>query len=80
MNLASSSEGRLPRRRKNRGVNQGSRTNAAVEAPTKTSVRGVNGAKISASASTVPRSLTKQAARMALPYSVRFSPSSSMTA
>src|ERR1700686_3781912 len=38
--------------------------------PRKTNVLIVNGAKISPSATAVPRSVTKQAARMVLPYSV----------
>src|SRR5271170_8274866 len=47
---------------------------------TKTSVRNVNGAKMSPNAMTVPKSLTKQAARMAFPKSVVLNPSSNMTA
>lgn len=80
MNFASSSAGRLPSRRKNRGVHQGSTAHAAAETATNARVRRVNGEKMSERARTVPRSFTKQAAKMALPYSVRLSPSSSITA
>jgi hypothetical protein len=51
-----------------------------AETPTKISVFNVNGEKMSPSAITVPRSFTKHAARMALPYSVTLNPSSSITA
>ena len=40
-----------------------------IDAATKISARSVNGAKISPSAITVPRSFTKQAARIPLPKS-----------
>ncbi len=43
-------------------------------------VRQVNGAKMSPSAMTVPRSFTKQAPRIPLPKSVLLKPVSSMTA
>ena len=80
MNFVSSSETRPPYRRKNRGVRKGSTTNSTADTTTKTSVRSVNGEKMSPRARTVPRSFTKHAARMALPYSVTLNPSSSMTA
>src|SRR5574341_1446413 len=51
-----------------------------ADTTTKTRVRRLNGEKIRPSASTVPRSLTKQAARIALPNSVMLKPSSSITA
>ena len=46
----------------------------------KISVFTVNGAKIRPSATTVPRSVIKQAARMVLPYSVVLKPNSIITA
>lgn len=54
--------------------------NAAAETPTNTAVFLVNGEKMRPRAITVPRSLMKQEARIALPYSVTLKPSSSMTA
>ena len=45
----------------------------------KMSVLMVKGEKMRPNAMTVPRSLMKQAARMAFPYVVRLNPSSSMT-
>src|ERR1039458_263960 len=79
MYFASISETRPPYFRKNHGVTNGSAPKTTTLATTKISVRMVNGAKIKPSAITVPRSFTKQAARMPLPKSVRFKPSSSMT-
>ena len=79
-NLASSSDGRPPKRRKKRGVSHGSSSAARTRAPAKPAVFRVKGAKISPRAITVARSLTKQAASTILPYSLVFSPSSSITA
>ncbi|MCY1548206.1 hypothetical protein D9M68_843020 [compost metagenome] len=79
-NFASSSDGRPPKRRKKRGVIHGSSSAAAVRAATKLTVFRVNGAKISPSATTVARSVTKQAASTTLPNSVVLISSSSITA
>jgi hypothetical protein len=53
---------------------------AAMLIKIKTTVRNVNGAKISPSAITVPRSFTKQAARIPFPKLVSLNPVSNMTA
>src|ERR1700691_1313957 len=78
--LASNSETRPPYFLKNRGVRNGSTTKTTMETTTKISVLMVNGEKINPSAITVPRSLMKQAARIAFPYSVTLKPSSNITA
>src|ERR1700679_1548407 len=80
MYFASSSETRPPYFLKNHGVRNGNTAKTTTETPTKMSVLIVNGEKISPSAMTVPRSLMKHAARIALPYSVVLKPSSSITA
>src|SRR5438105_4211466 len=72
MYFASSSDTRPPYFAKKRGVRHGSTTNAPMLTTTNTSVRIVKGEKIRPSAITVPRSLMKQAVRIALPNSVRF--------
>jgi len=58
----------------------GSTIKTTMPVPRKINVLIVNGAKISPSATTVPRSVTKQAARMILPYSAVLNPNSSITA
>jgi len=78
-NFASSSDGRSPKRLKKRGVSQGSTANATPQAPAKINVFTVNGANMKPSASTVARSVMKQAASTVLPYSVLFKPNSSIT-
>jgi len=78
--LASNSETRPPYLLKNHGVRNGRPMNTTTETTRKISVFMVNGEKINPSAITVPRSLMKQAARIALPYSVTLNPSSSITA
>src|ERR1039457_2059971 len=80
MYFVSSSETRPPYFSKNQGVTNGRAAKTTTLAPTKINVRIVKGAKMRPSAITVPRSFTKQAARMPLPKSVRLRPNSSMTA
>src|SRR5271170_8254272 len=80
MYFASSSETRPPKRRKKRGVRNGNTKKITILATTNTTVFRVKGEKISPRAITVPRSLTKHAARMALPNSVTLKPISSITA
>jgi len=65
---------------KKRGVSQGKTAKTTTATPAKISVLTVKGAKMKPSASTVPRSLMKQAASTVLPYSVLFSPNLSITA
>src|ERR1039458_3664784 len=78
--LASISETRPPYFLKNHGVRKGKITKTAIDTTTKISVLMVNGEKINPSATTVPMSLMKQAARIDLPYSVTLKPSSSINA
>ncbi len=54
--------------------------NTTAPTPRKITVFIVNGAKMRPSATTVPRSVTKQAAKIVLPYSVLLKPNSSITA
>src|SRR5437899_1458363 len=67
--LASSSDTRPPYLRKNHGVRNGKIAKTATHTTTKIRVLNVNGEKMRPSAMTVPRSFTKQLARMAFPYS-----------
>src|ERR1035438_9360421 len=80
MYFASNSETRPPYLRKNQGVKNGSTANVATATTTKMTVLMVKGAKIRPSAITVPRSFTKQEARMPFPKSVSLKPVSSITA
>jgi hypothetical protein len=65
---------------KNLGVRNGSTIKITTLTTTKISVFIVKGEKIRPNAMTVPRSLIKQAARIAFPNSVTLKPNSSMTA
>ena len=78
--FASSSDTLPPYFLKKRGVRKGRTTNIATLTTMKITVLIVNGEKIRPRAMTVPRSFTKQAARMAFPKSVTLNPSSNMTA
>ena len=55
-------------------------TKTTMPTPIKMSVLSVKGAKSSPKATTVPRSVTKQAASTVLPYSVVLKPNSIITA
>src|SRR5947207_93203 len=79
-NLVSSSDGRLPKRRKNHGVTNGSTAMPAMLPTTKVPVFHVNGENIRPNTITVAISVMKHAASTTLPDSVRLNPNSNMTA